>query len=462
MDDLTDEQREKLLLFREVTAETRSVEAAKQLLRSCDWNTERALELHWATGDEVPASTAGGSRSAPAPAMGGGSLGQGPMATPLLPREPPTGVERRPTGLAALPYWLMSGIRAFGASLIGLLRTFLFGTVGAGGILGNGGNTSGPAFRRSIVNAYGQQCNIPQFFEGGFSEALSEARRQTKLLVVYLHSEHARYTQSFCTQILANEFVRSVLDENFVVWGGDTGRRESHQIAQMIHARQYPYFCVLLPAQGEEIRVIGALQGDAQVDGAIALLTSCLEEMDSHRAEIVALREQQAEDRSLRAAQDQEYQEALEADRKREEQKQAAAKAAAEAAAKEAEEQREREAAEAEAERQRQDILTKRKRMAEEMGAESSEATARISLRLPAGQRVQRKFRPTDTLQEVYTWAASCAFLPENSGRGIDVPLRFELKQSFPSQELKEMDKTVQELQLAGSNILLVQIEDDD
>jgi len=94
-------------------------------------------------------------------------------------------------------------------------------------------------------------------------------------------------------------------------------------VSQLIHARQYPCFCVLLPASVDEIRVIGALNGEVQTVAAIELLAACLEEMESHRAEIVARREQQQEDRTLREQQDREYQEALEMDRKREEQQQA-------------------------------------------------------------------------------------------------------------------------------------------
>ncbi|CAK9083410.1 unnamed protein product [Durusdinium trenchii] len=98
---------------------------------------------------------------------------------------------------------------------------------------------------------------------------------------------------------------------------------EAHQVARMIHARQFPSFCVLLPASVEEIRVIGALHGQIEPDAASALLAACMEEMETHRAEIVAQQAQRVEDRFLREQQDREYQEALEMDRRRAEEREA-------------------------------------------------------------------------------------------------------------------------------------------
>lgn len=314
------------------------------------------------------------------------------------------------------------------------------------------------------MNANGgpNRIQIPQFFEGSFGQAVQAARAETKLLVIYLHSEHSRYAQTFCQRILAHEFVRQVLDENFVVWGGDIAWMESHHVSRMIHARQYPHFSVILPASIDDIRVIGALEGDTEADAAVALLTACMGEMDSHRAEIVARREQHAEDRSLRESQDREYQEAMELDRQRDEERKRQLKLEEEAQQQEEAKRKEAEAVENELKRQRTLIIERRQEMAAAMGSESDNATARLSLRLPAGQRITRKVMPDSKLAQIYEWAECCAYLPENKDKGLEVPARFMLKTSFPSTNLTEMDKTVQELQLAGSNILLAQIEDED
>eukprot|EP00747_Dinoflagellata_sp_TGD_P165079 gnl/TRDRNA2_/TRDRNA2_185899_c0_seq1.p1 gnl/TRDRNA2_/TRDRNA2_185899_c0~~gnl/TRDRNA2_/TRDRNA2_185899_c0_seq1.p1 ORF type:complete len:500 (-),score=118.63 gnl/TRDRNA2_/TRDRNA2_185899_c0_seq1:150-1541(-) len=455
---LTSQQRQVLATFREIIADAREVQGSVQLLASCNWDVETALQLHWAAGDAEAAPSASASRTVPdlgAPllsrsAAGGGDGGAAAAGAVQAP------AQSQPPARRSMLSWLANGIRRVGATFFSILCSFFFGPGGMGLI---SGGESGGALSRSLTANYGVE--LPRFFDGPFSQALSTARQQVKLLVIYLHSENARATQGFVTRVLGNEFVRTMLDDSFLLWGGDVARMESHNLAQMIHTRQYPCFCVLLPASIDEIRVIGMVHGEVEVDQVVALLTGCLDEMDSHRAEIVARREQHAEDRSLRSEQDREYEEALEMDRlreaeqKAEEEKRAEEAARQQAAAAEAQRQAE------EAEAQRQAVEARRKEQAAALEAPGADATARISLRLPNGQRIERKFRPTSTLAGVYTWAECCGVLPENASKGIEIPQRFTLKTSFPSTELTAMESTVEELKLAGTMILLSPIEDD-
>mmetsp|Transcript_97369 Transcript_97369/g.270845 ORF Transcript_97369/g.270845 Transcript_97369/m.270845 type:complete len:465 (-) Transcript_97369:393-1787(-) len=461
MEGLTLEEQAQLTIFREVTADARDARSAVQLLQSCNWNVEQALQLHWASADDEDSS------ARPAAAASSHTAG-GNLGAPLLANDDPASMRGagRPVDAAwtdtsrySFVGWISRGLRQLGLSVISILRTFFFGT---GGAQIGGGYASGAAFTRALTTAYGAQLPLPRFFEGSFTEALQAARREAKLLVVYLHSEHARYTQTFCAEVLGNEFIRTMLDENFLLWGGDIARMEAHHVSQLIHARQYPWFCVLLPASVDEIRVIGALNGEVQVEAASALLAACLDEMESHRAEIIARREQQVEDRQLREQQDLEYQQALEMDRQRTEAREALERERREAE-RLAEEQRrrEQEALERQA-AQRQELEARRRQRALALPAEGPGATSRLSLRLPAGQRVQRSFEPSASLADVYAWAECVAHLPENADRGLEIPGRFLLKMSFPSKELTEMDRSIEELQLAGTNILLAAIEDDD
>eukprot|EP00439_Symbiodinium_sp_Y106_P058788 s1545_g8.t1 len=243
MEALTEEQRSALAMFREVTANARDEVASMQLLQSCGWNVEQALSLHWASHDDDAPPAAASSVTAPlsAPLLGGG--GRSAAATHGSVQAVPTN-DGPSTGFGFMS-WIARGIKAIGASVFGLLYNFIFG--GGGGHLG--GPASGDAFRRALQNSYGGQLALPQFHEGSFSQAISSARQQLKFF-----------------------------QENFVVWGGDVARMEAHQVAQMIRVRQFPSFCVLLPASVEEIRVIGALHGQIEVDAAFGLLTACMED----------------------------------------------------------------------------------------------------------------------------------------------------------------------------------------
>lgn len=465
LEGLTSEQATSLQLFQSVAADGRSNFDAVNLLRSCNWNVEQAMQLHFATLDEGTGSSAAaasqgfGGGNLGAPLLGGHQATPGPVAPtqaggPIAQQQQQAGGQQPYTGLVG---WLARGIRRIGATVLHVFSAFIFGPGGPRLT----GYASGAAFQRALTSQYGANLQLPRFFEGSFSEALRRAQQDTKLLVIYLHSDMSRHTQSFCTQVLNNEFVRTMLDENFLLWGGDIARMETHQVSQMIHARQYPWFCVLLPASVDEIRVIGALDGEVQVDAAVALLAACFEEMEGHRAEIVARREQYTEDRNLRTQQDQEYQEALEMDRRRTEQREEEERQAAEAQRIVEDQRRQEKEMLDKAEAERNAVNERRKQAAAALPAESATSTARIALRLPTGQRVQRKFCSTGTLAEVYAWAECVAYLPENVGK-FEVPQRFMLKLSFPSKDLTEMTSTIEELQLSGSNILLAPIDEDD
>jgi len=457
---LSSDQQSQLELFQEVTAHARDAASAVQVLQSCNWNVEQALQLHWASTEGEPAA----SRSV-------GSNAANALGAPLL----APGEQQQQHGVGAaqgnqssapslqastsLLGWFARGLLYIGQSIFGILRVFLLGTTG--GQLG-GGYGSGVALTQALTNAYGANLRLPRFYEGSFSQALQAARREAKLLVIYLHSEHGRYTRRFCSEVLSEDFIRGMLDENFLLWGGDIASMEAHRVSQMIHARQYPWFCVLLPASVDEIRVIGALNGDIQVDAASGLLAACLDEMETHRAEIIARREQQVEDRNLREQQDLEYQQALEMDRRRTEEKELLERQQEEAKRIEEEKLRKEQEELAKLQAAKDELQNNRRQRAAAILPEDPAAASRISLRLPTGQRVQRKFASSATLADIYAWAECLQFLPENEGKGLQVPDRIMLKTSFPSKDLVEMSATIEELQLSGTSILLTALEDDD
>jgi len=264
-----------------------------------------------------------------------------------------------------------------------------------------------------------------------------------------------------------------MLEENFIVWGGDISRRQAQVVAQNIHVTQFPCFSAILPVSRDVVRVIGSMSGDMQVDGVIALLTACVGDLENHRSEMMVRQIQRVEDRDLRDQQDREYQEALDHDRRVAEEKRVREE-------QEREEQRIREEQEREERRQEEERLRQeeeevrnleaakekfqeqRRQKALTLPAEDPQATARIALRLPQGQRIQRKFQQTATLADVYAWAEVAAHLPENEGKGLEIPDLFILRSSFPSKDLVEKDRTIVDLQLAGTNILLAEIETDE
>merc|ERR1712113_1115362 len=175
---------------------------------------------------------------------------------------------------------------------------------------------------------------------------------------------------------------------------------------------------------------------------------------------------QQVEDRELRWDQDKEYEEALAIDRKRSDDRRARVeterKEALEAETREKEERLEAERIANEERAKLENAENVKRNLAKKLGEESNSTTPRIALRLPAGQRIQRRFDATAKLSEVYEWVTLAPYLPENESKGLRVPDKFVLKTSFPSTDLIDMESTIQELKLPGATIHISEIESDD
>mmetsp|Transcript_112722 Transcript_112722/g.323922 ORF Transcript_112722/g.323922 Transcript_112722/m.323922 type:complete len:491 (+) Transcript_112722:184-1656(+) len=464
-----DERRNRIKLLQEV-ANISDEHTARQLLSTAEWNVEEAVQIALGAGSFAAQNPWPAAAPPAGNAAEQGASWHG-LGAPLL--QPVAGTARSfqqsaAAGAAAIAAplgfraWLRQGLRRLGDLVVEFVRGFVYRAGGGGGAVQGGhwfgGNAvTGQGLRRALVAAYGGQLELPRFFDGTFMEALDAARAELKLLVVFLHSSGAPRSEEFCTRVLADQNVRQMLDENFVLWGGDAASPSVRGVVRLTRTREYPSLSVLLPAAVDDIQLINSMSGQAELDMAVALLTACMDDMQMHRAAIVARTEQFAEDRQLREQQDREYQEALEADRKRAEEQ------ALQEQRQREEEQQAREEAEAlEAKcREREESLRRRARELAEAG-EGPEATARISLRLPAGQRIDRKFSPEAPLETVYSWAEVAPYMPENEGKGLVVPERFKLTSSFPSRELTERERTVAELNLAGSALLLAEVEDEE
>ncbi|CAK9083579.1 unnamed protein product [Durusdinium trenchii] len=181
--ELTEEQRQSLALFREVTADARDEAASIEVLKSCNWNVEQALSLHLASHEEdaprPAAATASSSAALSQPLLPGPGHGRSSVAT-----HGSTAGESPGSMAYGLFSRIAQGIKQIGFSVLSLVYTFFFGV--GGGALGS----SGAAFRRSLQSSYGTQA-LPEFHEGSFSQAVTRARQDLKLLVVYLHSRLA-------------------------------------------------------------------------------------------------------------------------------------------------------------------------------------------------------------------------------------------------------------------------------
>lgn len=435
MESLSQGQRDVLNTVMEIVPDT-TEQVALHHLESCNWNADQAVALLFQN---------------PAPTVAAAS---GDAATPLLSTGEPQREQMLPPRVGVFTGLLtgtFSVVRFLVGGVFGILNTFLFGPSGRN-------DTNFLAYFRQ---QFGEPA--PEFLNTSFSQAMNKARQDAKLLVVFLHCDTAAQAREFCRDVLQNENIRELLS-NFVVWGGDIMRMEPHRVAQSLGVRSYPYLSVILPVSLDDIRVVGLAQ-QTDLDSMVAMLTGCVERAAEHAREMGQQRSRVEEDRALLAMQDAEYEEALARDRQADAERRAKQEADREAA--EAEQRRAEKAAAAAKEREerKERIDAERRALAVEIPArvEASLADAeavRIGVRLPSGQRLDERFGADAPLQLVADWAAAAPFRGE---RAVEVPLRFQLVTSFPTQVLSDMSKSLRDLGLAPSAALLLkEIDEDD
>ncbi|KAL5493768.1 hypothetical protein EMCRGX_G014992 [Ephydatia muelleri] len=235
----------------------------------------------------------------------------------------------------------------------------------------------------------------PHFLTCSYSQALEQARQELRFLLVYLHSPGHQDTAEFCTTILANKEFIDFVSANCVLWAVGVNTEE-----------------------GSRMVVVERVEGLLPLRELVARLAVAVR---MNEAELVVERNERTRrsiDQSIREEQDRAYQESLIADREKEKKKQ--------------EEQRreeERRGEEEEKKRKEEETASIRSHRASLIPQEplpSDPDVIHVVIRMPSGERLERRFRGSDKLEGVYNFAHSC---PE-------VSHDFTLMSNFPRKEL--------------------------
>ncbi|KAL6177816.1 hypothetical protein ACLB2K_049338 [Fragaria x ananassa] len=320
---------------------------------------------------------------------------------------------------------LISGAIGLGMWAAGGVLSYSLGMIGLGSGRGGEGSarlvsvsavaTEAMEFVASFERDYGTRG--PNFVGEGFMEALQRSRNSFKLLFVYLHSPEHPDTPAFCERTLCSEALAAYINENFVSWGGSIRASEGFKMSNSLKASRFPFCAVVMAATNQRIVLLQQVEGPRSPEEMLSVLNRVVEDS----ASVLGSARREAEERisniRLREEQDAAYRAALEADQaretqRREEQERLEREAAeAERKRKEEEEAREREAREAaerEAERAR---IRLEKALA--LGAEPEKGpdVTRVLVRFPGGERKERRFYSTTTIQSLYDYVDSLGCL---------------------------------------------------
>ncbi|TFK24079.1 hypothetical protein FA15DRAFT_756742 [Coprinopsis marcescibilis] len=289
---------------------------------------------------------------------------------------------------------------------------------------------------------------LPDFVSGTYEEALKICQRDFRVgCIILVSEEHDDVAQFKRTTLTDPAFVKSLHENNVLVWGGDVRDREAWSAAEKLQATTYPFvaFVALQPRRSfgagassrssapPTLTVLSRHQGKSTPASGPTSPQTLLQHLETQvlprvSAFLDRLRGQQRErerDREIRDEQDRAFRDAARRDTER-----IQAKIEAERLQKEAERhaeglRREEEAmlrAEEEIrEQQREHRMNWRRwtRRAFEAKLGQGSKSLRVAIRLPNGERSIQQFSPDHTLTTLYAVVDSC-LIPGEYSRSED------------------------------------------
>uniref|UniRef100_A0A3B4U5F4 FAS-associated factor 2 n=1 Tax=Seriola dumerili TaxID=41447 RepID=A0A3B4U5F4_SERDU len=283
------------------------------------------------------------------------------------------------------------------------------------------------SFIHSFEEKYGQAH--PVFYQGTYSQALNDAKRELRYLLVYLHGDDHQDTDEFC-------------------------RNKMCCLSQALRENTYPFLAMIM-LKDRKMTVVGRLEGLIQPEDLINQLTFIMDANQTYLMSERLEREERNQTQVLRQQQDEAYLASLRADqekdrKKREEQEQ-----------RRQEEEKVRQSALAE-ERRRRTLEEEKERKSEclppEPPADDPESV-KIVFKLPNDTRVERRFLFGQSLTVIYDFLFSLKETPEKFQIVTNFPRR--VLPCLPTEE-QPNPPTLKEAGLSRSEVLFVQDLTDD
>lgn len=281
--------------------------------------------------------------------------------------------------------------------------------------------------------------NHIDFFQGSYTEAVNEAKRELKFLVVYLHQNDDQDSSRFASETMINPDLIEYLRSNTIVWACSKDLPEGRKVYNALRAKRCPFLGVIV-YKNARMTLISKIEGPVSAAELMLQLSQLISE---NEAELVIARmdkEERNQTQLIRKEQDQAYEESLKIDREK-----ARVKKEKEDALKEAERLEQQKIVDELA--KEKELMNKRielrKILAETSEPDASDpASIKLLIKLPSGSRHQRIFLRIDPLSELYKFVFSQEECPNS----------FEIAINFPHKVVECTETTTQSIQDFGIN----------
>ncbi|MGH0140364.1 UNVERIFIED_CONTAM: hypothetical protein FKN15_042105 [Acipenser sinensis] len=438
--ELSQEQTEKLLQFQDLTG-IDSMDQCRRTLEQHNWNIEAAVQDRLNEQEGVP------------------SVFNPPPSRPLQVNTADNRVysyivsRPQPRGLLGWGYYLI--MLPFRFTYYTLLDIFRFALrfirpEPRGRVTDPVGDVV--SFIHSFEEKYGR--SHPVFYQGTYSQALNDAKRELQFLLVYLHGDDHQDTDVFCRNTLCTEQVLNFINTRMLFWACSTSRPEGYRVSQALRENTYPFLAVIT-LKDRKMTVVGRLEGVIQAEDLINQLTFIMEANQTYLVSERMEREERNQTQALRLQQDEAYLASLRADQEKDRKK------------KEEEEQKRRQEEVARQivlaeERRQQTLQEEKERRSESLPPEPSPDnpdSVKIVFKLPNDSRVERRFLFTQSLTVIHDFLFSLKETPEKFQIVTNFPRR--VLPCLPTEE-RPIPPTLKEAGLSRSEVLFVQDLTDD
>ncbi|KAG4301965.1 hypothetical protein PCK1_001941 [Pneumocystis canis] len=311
--------------------------------------------------------------------------------------------------------------------------------------------------------------HIP-FFEGGYTEGLSIAKKDLMFFMVILQSDLHDDTNSFNQTTLTDEkLIQFIINNNILVWAGSVHEPEAFQVSNSLNCTRFPFITISIPhlhPNTSNMSSLARIEGFISPNDMIATLETYIAQHLPTIQQLRIAKREQLITRQIRAQQDNAYKTSLAIDRERMLQREKEKKHKAEI---ERKKQRELDNAKILETNKIQWKLWRASKLFPEPTSNSCQI-AKISLRLQNGERIIRKFDANASIEEIYAFIECRDINTNKFHKPLEPPLNyihkfnFQLVSPIPRQIIKQdtKQKILEEKSLFPNGNIIVEDLDED
>ncbi|CAF0794463.1 unnamed protein product [Didymodactylos carnosus] len=258
----------------------------------------------------------------------------------------------------------------------------------------------------------------PVFYRGKFSQALQDAKKEVRLLFVYLHEKNSPLCDRFCREVLCEDTIQTIIGNN-LLWSASSDTQEGRIASRILHCTAHPCLCIIAH-HGSQQTVQLKLQRYNGADECIAAVFDGVQNAEHVLQHNRNMQNQRGQRDRLLEEQNAAYLESVRVDQEKQKQKQL------EQSLRQKVEEEERRI-EDERQKKLQKFIEFRDNLKANLPVEplpSESDTIQVSIRLPDNEPIRRRFRRNDPAKLLFEVAWTNNHVPEH----------FELLWGYPRQ----------------------------